>query len=104
VRFPVLAVRHFGKTLEKTSASSFLAKCHTRIIRSYLSMNFSPRQSTKERARIAPVKHDKPLKLAQLRAAKRIWLNAAGQSVRNTAKIVGKGLSTVQRVKVALER
>ena len=28
----------------------------------------------------------------------------AGQSVRNTAKIVGKGLSTVQRVKVALER
>jgi len=26
----------------------------------------------------------------------------AGQSLRNTAKIVGKGISTVQRVKVAL--
>jgi DNA invertase Pin-like site-specific DNA recombinase len=33
-----------------------------------------------------------------------VRLIRAGHSVRNTAKIVGKGLSTVQRVKVALER
>src|SRR6266481_3696494 len=45
-------------------------------IRSYLSMNLLAKASTKERARTAPIKPDKPLKLAQLRAAKRIWLNA----------------------------
>jgi len=38
----------------------------------------SPAKHPKERARTTSVKSDKPVKLAQLRAAKRIWLNAAG--------------------------
>ena len=56
-------------------------------IRSYLSMNLLAEASTKERARTAPVKPDKPLKLAQLRAAKRIWLNAG--VLRNFACLMG---------------
>ena len=36
----------------------------------------SRRGKVPKSARTAPVKPDKPLKLAQLRAAKRIWLNA----------------------------
>ena len=44
--------------------------------RSYLSVNLLVEASIKERAGTTPVKPDKPLKLAQLRAAKRIWLNA----------------------------
>src|SRR5437868_13929092 len=43
--------------------------------------------STKERARTAAVKPDKPLKLAQVRAAKRVWLNAG--VLRNFACLMG---------------
>jgi transposase len=33
-----------------------------------------------------------------------VKLLRAGQSIRNAAKIAGKGVSTVQRVKAALDR